>query len=345
LALCLALVSQLEVFGVLLAYVGIFVVLFAELALFIRHRSRSATRAIGCLVTALFAAPIWVPIAAFVLIYVILGVPLKGPRDYPVTCHHNLLELISAFERYHDDHGHYPPACVYDAQGRSMHSWRVLLLPYLDEDALFKAYDMKEPWNGPNNSKLASKVPGVYRCPAVPHMPDAMTNYFCITGPGRWPPSDKAPTVADAAKRRTILLVESNAARVTWLEPVDVSIEELLQQRMSAGFGVHTHDHEQESWGDGRWWTSAPFFHAAMANADVIAVRSDADENALRALLTIGNDKRVNWDDIVARPYVWPGVWVLLAAEAAFVCFAIARRAILARRLRKRFVPLPTTEV
>ena len=35
-----------------------------------------------------------------------------------------------------------------------MHSWRVLLLPYLDRSDLYKAYDFTEPWDGPNNRKL-----------------------------------------------------------------------------------------------------------------------------------------------------------------------------------------------
>ena len=47
-----------------------------------------------------------------------------------------------------------------------MHSWRVLILPYLDQQILYDAYNFSEPWDGPNNSRLMSQMPFVYNCPS-----------------------------------------------------------------------------------------------------------------------------------------------------------------------------------
>lgn len=54
---------------------------------------------------------------------------------------------------------------TYDAQGREMHSWRVLLLPFLADgtlDALYSSYHMDKPWDAPENLELSKVVPDVY---------------------------------------------------------------------------------------------------------------------------------------------------------------------------------------
>ena len=63
--------------------------------------------------------------------------------------------IYLALLNYHDTHGHFPPAYVLGPDGKRWHSWRALILPYLDED-LGRRYRFDEPWNGPNNRKLAN---------------------------------------------------------------------------------------------------------------------------------------------------------------------------------------------
>ncbi len=99
-----------------------------------------------------------------------------------------------ALHNYHDKFGCFPPAYVADATGRPMHSWRVLILPFMEEAALYQQYRFDEPWDGPNNSKLANRIPEVYRCPtyershdrlklSAPHLA-LMTNYVAVVGVG-----------------------------------------------------------------------------------------------------------------------------------------------------------------
>src|SRR4051812_10595310 len=77
-------------------------------------------------------------------------------------CLGHLKEIGIALHNYHADYGVFPPAYVADASGRPLHSWRVLILPYLEQKPLYNRYNFSEPWDGPNNRRLASQMPGVY---------------------------------------------------------------------------------------------------------------------------------------------------------------------------------------
>ena len=55
---------------------------------------------------------------------------------------------------------------VADATGRPMHSWRVLILPFLEQQSLYEQYDFREPWDGPNNIQLLGNMPDVFSCPS-----------------------------------------------------------------------------------------------------------------------------------------------------------------------------------
>ncbi len=88
-------------------------------------------------------------------------------------CVNNLKCIGLAMKFYHDDFGCLPSAFIPDEQGRPKHSWRVLILPYLEKtgiadqgelQGLYEAYDFSEPWNGPTNLKLVHRMPLIYGC-------------------------------------------------------------------------------------------------------------------------------------------------------------------------------------
>src|SRR5678816_1789236 len=79
-------------------------------------------------------------------------------------CKNNLQQIGLALHNYHELCGSFPPAYFTDESGRPIHSWRVMILPQLDEMGLYSRYRWDEPWDGPNNSKLLSEMPAVYRC-------------------------------------------------------------------------------------------------------------------------------------------------------------------------------------
>ena len=72
----------------------------------------------------------------------------------------NLKQIGLALHNYQDANGHFPaPALLGGAQKRIPYSWRVAILPYLDQNELYKQYSFDEPWDGPNNRKLIDKMP------------------------------------------------------------------------------------------------------------------------------------------------------------------------------------------
>lgn len=79
------------------------------------------------------------------------------------------LEAIGrALVRYRDRHGSYPPAALTDAAGRPLLSWRVLLLPELGQEELYRRFDLTKPWDDPANRRLLAEIPAVYRAAGAP---------------------------------------------------------------------------------------------------------------------------------------------------------------------------------
>ena len=110
-----------------------------------------------------------------------------------------------------------------------MHSWRVLLLPYLDQQELYSQYDLSEPWNGPRNSRLASRMPEIYALHGEHRPGVAVTNYLAVVGPETiWPGSTtlSSKNVPDGTSS-TILVVENLGAGIHWMEPRDLSLAEM----------------------------------------------------------------------------------------------------------------------
>jgi hypothetical protein len=146
-------------------------------------------------------------------------------------CSANLVEIGTAMARYEAKYGHFPPAYVTDPTGKPIHSWRALLLEFLDPP-LFRQYSFGEPWNGPNNSKLASKMPGVYACPS-----DALaekrktTCYAVIVGAESAFPENRTVRIADISDRTlnipTILVAEAADLKIPWLEPRDLRVDQM----------------------------------------------------------------------------------------------------------------------
>ena len=96
-----------------------------------------------------------------------LFLAVRGAREAAIqsNCRGRYCQLAVALHNYHDVYGSLPPAVVVDAHGKPMHSWRVLLLPFLEASDVYNRYDFNEPWDSPKNSRLANFMPMSYRCP------------------------------------------------------------------------------------------------------------------------------------------------------------------------------------
>lgn len=80
----------------------------------------------------------------------------------------NLKQIGLALHNYHDSYKQFPvgesPTNKYQ-DGKPLLSWRVHLLPYLDQEPLYNKFKMDEPWDSPHNIQLLDQIPPVYVCP------------------------------------------------------------------------------------------------------------------------------------------------------------------------------------
>ena len=132
-----------------------------------------------------------------------------------------------ALHWYHDQHQCFPPAYIADKTGKPMHSWRVLILPYLEGGLpLYQRYRFDEPWNGPNNRLLADEIAEFYSCTEIPQAKRGETSYLAIVGPATPWPGEKSATLRDLTDgpSNVILLVEAHGSGIQCLEPRDLDL-------------------------------------------------------------------------------------------------------------------------
>ena len=204
-------------------------------------------------------------------------------------CSSNMKNVLLALHNYHDDYGSFPPAYIADETGKPMHSWRVLILPYLESQALYDQYRFDEPWNGPNNRKLHDQEPwGVFHCP-LQKDGSGIASYFAVVGPGTAWPGTKATRFRDFrdGTSATILLVEVADSGIHWMEPRDLHINQMAMEIGPAqGQGISSHHH----WAAG----NTPIAQVGFCDSAVHAIVNPIDPDLLRGLLTVAGGEDVS---------------------------------------------------
>lgn len=156
------------------------------------------------------------------------GLLLPGVRRAPEAarrayCSNNLKQIGIALHSYHDAFGSFPPAYIADQNGKPMHSWRVLIMPFAEKNTIYKQYDFSEPWDGPHNRLLASQMPPYFACPPRYGNQGTTTSYVAITGPGTAWPGTTCTTrdkITDGTAN-TLMVVEVENSGINWMEPKD----------------------------------------------------------------------------------------------------------------------------
>ena len=181
-----------------------------------------------------------------------LGYPQGAARR--MQCSNNLKQIALALHNYHDTYKTFPPAMIPDADGKPMHSWRVLILPFLEQQPLYDRYDFNEPWNGPNNSQFASSMPPVYGCPSHPR--SNRTSYVAVIGEHTmWTGTERGVHLRDVLDRtaNTILVFEATPAQSNWMEPSDIAYEDALKWLTTWDPASLESGHKQEDFFYERW--------------------------------------------------------------------------------------------
>ena len=147
------------------------------------------------------------------------------------TSMRNLQKIASALNAYAAKHGAYPPPAVLDpVTNKPMVSWRVLILPFLDEENLFQQYDLSKSWDAPENMQVTYQMPSVFRHPnAQSYAYDS--DYYLIVGKNTmFPPTGPVdPKTMLDSPNQTILVCEGKPTNLTgmWTEPVDMDFAKM----------------------------------------------------------------------------------------------------------------------
>jgi len=172
-----------------------------------------------------------VVVLSFSILLILIGKEMHdSQRDAKrMKCAGHMSVIASAMDDYHAKYGHYPPAILLNKDGMPAHSWRVLLLEFIDDD-LFQMIDLESPWNSEKNRRHESRMPWVYRCPLdTDERLPFHTSYFVVTGEFTLFPESRVVSKAIVGKplSEVVLLVESISNPVHWMEPKDIPYSDL----------------------------------------------------------------------------------------------------------------------
>jgi hypothetical protein len=136
----------------------------------------------------------------------------------------NLKQLAVAMHNYASTNAdRFPPVAVFDKDGKALLSWRVLLLPYVEGDELYKEFRLNEAWDSPHNKKLLAKMPKVFAAPAGKAPPHS-TFYQVLVGPGAAFEGKRGLSLRTDFTDGTsnTFLVAEAATAVPWTKPEDL---------------------------------------------------------------------------------------------------------------------------
>ena len=162
-----------------------------------------------------------------------------GPRAVVTTyrdgSRYNMQAIAMAMRAYHAIYMSYPPAHTTDASGQPIHSWRVLLLPYLGRSDLYDLYKFDEPWNSANNRLLLDQMPRHYGAPADRDRSSEETNYVVVTSRERSARQNEMVPLTRCSRPHAekFLILEVRNPGIAWSEPRDLSLDEVMSWRRS----------------------------------------------------------------------------------------------------------------
>jgi len=166
-----------------------------------------------------------VPLAAAVALPAI-GPARQAARRSQAT--NNLKQIGLAMHNYHDTYRAFPAGYNADEDGKALLSWRVHVLPFIEQRQLYEQFHLDEPWDSPHNKELIEQMPEIYRSPDSSGEP-GKTNYLGVGGADgifvKPKAGDKLGTrmaqVTDGTSN-TIMAVEvPDESAVTWTKPGD----------------------------------------------------------------------------------------------------------------------------
>jgi prepilin-type processing-associated H-X9-DG protein len=219
-------------------------------------------------------------VIGIVLLLVALFLPaMRSSREAAKRsqCVNNLKQITLALHNYNEAYGAFPPAYTVDRYGRPLHSWRTLILPYIEASPLYSTIDLTKPWNDPANARAYQTPVAVFHCPSVSG-PSTLTTYLAVVGPNVCFLPDQPRLLAEITDphTETLAVIEVDGAHAAhWMAPTgaDAALVLSLGQGPSSKLG-----HPGGT-------------NAALVDGSVRFLRATTTAQVRRALISIaGND-------------------------------------------------------
>jgi hypothetical protein len=178
----------------------------------------------------------------------------------------------------------YPPAYIADKDGKPLLSWRVMILPYLEEKALYEQFKLDEPWDSEHNKKLIEKMPKVYASPLTKPLEHGKTCYqvpfgkeTLFTGKN----GIKMREVTDGTSKTIALVEVASESAVEWTKPQDWEFDSSAKEPLKGLFGLRE---------------SGLFTGYGDASAQII--QPTVKRGLIKALLTRAGREPINFDEL-----------------------------------------------
>ena len=200
-----------------------------------------------------------------------------------MSCSNNMKQVAIGMHNYHSDYGSLPPAYTVDANGRPLHSWRTLLLPYVEQQGLYEQIDRTKPWDDPVNIAFSEVVVPVYSCPSFATGADgAMTTYMVVVDPESCFPGSTSVSfrqIMDGLPH-TVMIVECETDQVVpWMMPQDINRDQFL--------ALSNHDHSRSHLGGE---------NTAMCDGAVLFLTSETNTTEREQLISIAGETNSGLD-------------------------------------------------
>lgn len=148
-----------------------------------------------------------------------------------MQCGNNMKQIALALHNYEAIYRSFPPAYTVDESGQPLHSWRTLILPFMEYDWLYQQIDLSKPWDDPVNRELCNTEIPAFSCPSTGLGGSNLTNYQLVV-------DDRALIYGSEYRRfsevtdglsNTLMFVETlESDAVPWMKPQDIPMDRFL---------------------------------------------------------------------------------------------------------------------
>lgn len=196
---------------------------------------------LGCLIAAGIAVPALLVCGGILVALLLPAVQSAREAARRMQCSNNMKQIGLALHNYHSTYETLPPAYTVDANGNRLHSWRTLILPFLEQQALHNQIDFSKPWDDPVNAQVMQSVVPTYSCPSSATDPK-LTVYQAVVDPNGVFTGTAGITFAQIVDgiANTAMVVEVDPSQaVHWMEPNDTNLQAFLNPVTVGGTGGH----------------------------------------------------------------------------------------------------------